>query len=88
MADKYSKLRELLADQNFPLLYPFKFIIKEDAEKLIQIKRIFDETAEFSVRKSKNGNYSSITIKQMMLTTDDIIKRYELLEGIEGVISL
>lgn len=88
MADKYAKLRELLANQNFPLVYPFKFIIKEDADKLVKIKRIFDETAEYSVRESKNGNYSSITIKQMMLNTDDIIKRYELLEGIEGVISL
>ena len=88
MADKYEKLKELLVNQNFPLLYPFKFIIKEDHNKLVQIKQIFDETTEVSVRKSKNGNYSSITIKQMMLNTEDIIKRYKMLEGIEGVISL
>lgn len=85
---KYDKLKELLADQKFPLVYPFKFIIKEDQEKLIKIKRIFDETAEYQVRKSKNGNYSSITIKQMMLTTDDIIAKYEQMEGIKGIISL
>lgn len=88
MADKYAKLKELLADQNFPLMYPFKFIIKEDQEKMVKIKRVFDETAEYSIRKSKNGNYSSITIKQMMMSTDDIIKRYQMLENIEGVISL
>jgi hypothetical protein len=85
---KYDKLKELLADQKFPLVYPFKFIIKEDQEKLIKIKRIFDETAEYQVRKSKNGNYSSITIKQMMLTTDDIIAKYEQMEEIKGIISL
>lgn len=88
MADKYAKLKELLADQNFPLMYPFKFIIKEDQDKMVKIKRVFDETAEYSIRKSKNGNYSSITIKQMMMSTDDIINRYQMLENIEGVISL
>lgn len=88
MADKYAKLKELLADQNFPLMYPFKFIIKEDQDKMVKIKRVFDETAEYSIRKSKNGNYSSITIKQMMMNTDDIINRYQMLENIEGVISL
>ncbi|MEO9531467.1 MAG: DUF493 family protein [Crocinitomicaceae bacterium] len=88
MSDKYEKLRELLAEQKFPLLYPFKFIIKEDNAKLIQIKQVFDETAEYQVRKSKNGNYSSITIRQMMLSSDEIIAKYEQMTGIEGVISL
>ena len=88
MSDKYDKLRELLADQKFPMLYPFKFIIKEDKEKLIKIKQNFDETAEYSVRKSKNGNYSSITIRQMMLSSDEIINKYKLLESISGIISL
>ncbi|MFT4600782.1 MAG: putative lipoic acid-binding regulatory protein [Arenicella sp.] len=86
--ENYDKLKELLEAQTYPLLYPFKFIIKEDQEKLVQIKRIFEETAEFQVRKSKNGNYSSITIKQMMLNTDDIIAKYEQMKGIEGIISL
>ncbi len=85
---KYDKLKELLAEQKFPLQYPFKFIIKEDPEKLVQIKRIFDETAEYQLRKSKKGNYSSITIKQMMLSSEEIIAKYEQMEGIEGVISL
>ena len=88
MNDKYEKLRTLFADQNFPLIYPFKFIITKDEQKIIKIRRIFDETAEISTRDSKNGKYLSITIKQMMLNTDDIIERYERMEAIEGVISL
>lgn len=88
MEDKYAKLKELFEEKNFPLLYPFKFIIKKDQEKMIKIKLIFDETAEISMRDSKNGNYMSITIKQMMLSTDDIISRYRQMEKIEGVISL
>ena len=85
---KYDKLHELLANQKFPLLYPFKFIIKEDPEKLVQIKRVFDETAEYKVRKSKDGNYSSITIKQMMLSSEEIIAKYEQMSEIKGIISL
>jgi putative lipoic acid-binding regulatory protein len=88
MSEKYDKLRALLAEQKFPLLYPFKFIFKQDEAKLIQIKRIFDETAEYQIRKSKNGKYSSITIKQMMLSSDDIITKYQDMGSIEGIISL
>lgn len=88
MVDKYNKLREVLSDQKFPLIYPFKFIIKQDEKKMIAIRQYFDETAEISVRASKNGNYSSITIKQMMLSADDIIIRYQRMEAIEGLISL
>lgn len=88
MSDKYEKLEGLLKEQKFPLQYPFKFIIKEDPEKLVKIKLMFDETAEIEVRKSKNGNYSSITIKQMMLNSEDIISKYKMMESIEGIISL
>ena len=87
-SSKYDKLRELFEENNFPMVYPFKFIIVKDEKKIIRIRRIFDETAEISMRDSKNGKYLSITIKQMMLNTDDIINRYLLMEEIEGVISL
>ncbi|MBD3636783.1 MAG: DUF493 family protein [Crocinitomicaceae bacterium] len=88
MTDKYAKFREIFENQNFPLVYPFKFVIKKDEKKMIRIRRIFDETAEISIRESKNGTYTSITIKQMMLNTDDIIMRYQQMESIEGVIVL
>jgi len=84
----YDKLKALLAQQNFPLVFPFKFVIKKDQDKLVEIKRVFDETAEFSVRESKNGNYISITIKQMMLQPDHIIEKYEQMKKIKGIISL
>jgi len=86
--DEFQKLRELLADQKFPLIFPFKFVIKKDQAKLVEIKRMFDETAEFSVRESKNGNYISITIKQMMLHPDQIIEKYVDMRQIKGIISL
>ena len=88
MGDKYDKLRDILKDYDFPLVYPFKFIIKADQDKLVEIKMIFEETAEFHIRESKKGNFTSITIKQMMLNHDDIINCYVQMEKIDGVISL
>ncbi|MCB9223305.1 MAG: DUF493 family protein [Crocinitomicaceae bacterium] len=88
MSERYDKLRTILKDYNYPLVYPFKFIIEADQDKLVKIKRVFEETAEIQVRESKNGKYSSITIKQMMLNTEDIISCYLEMEKIEGVISL
>jgi len=88
MEDKYTKLKDLLSEYDYPMVYPFKFILKASADKMIQVKRCFDETAEISVRESSKGNFTSITIKQMMLNEDDIIKRYKMLEGVEGLISL
>lgn len=88
MEDKYQKLKEALEERNYPLQYPFKFIFVKDDQKLIQIKQIFDETAEISLRDSKGGKYTSITIKQMMLSAEDIIIRYRQMEKIQGIISL
>lgn len=55
---------------------------------MVEIKLCFDETAEFETHHSKNGNYISVNIKQMMLSSDDILKRYELVARIKNVIPL
>ncbi|MBL7900006.1 MAG: DUF493 family protein [Crocinitomicaceae bacterium] len=88
MSDHAKKLKELLDKENYPLVYLFKFIIKNDHQKMVEIKLCFDETAEFETHHSKNGNYISVNIKQMMLSSDDILKRYELVARIKNVIPL
>ena len=88
MDSRYEKLYELLKDQKYPKLYMYKFIIKQDKSKLVDIKKCFDETAEYKTQESKNGNFISVTIKQMMLSADDIIAKYELVGKIENVITL
>ena len=88
MQDQFKRLKELLDTQNYPSVYLFKFIIKQDQEKMVEIKKCFDETAEFELRPSKNGNYLAVNIKQMMLNSDDIIMRYKLVAKIKNVITL
>jgi putative lipoic acid-binding regulatory protein len=49
---------------------------------------IFGESAEFRERLSAKGNYTSITVLEMMLSADDIFSRYKSAATIEGIISL
>lgn len=88
MADHPGRLKELLDKENYPLVYLFKFIIKNDSDKIVDIKLCFDETAEFETNPSRNGNYISVSIKQMMLSSDDILLRYERVAKIKNVIVL
>ena len=88
MADEYDKLRELLNELNYPSTYLFKFIVKQDPEKVIDIKRCFSEAAEFKTQPSKNGNYIAVSIKEMMLNSEAIIDRYKAVGKIDNVITL
>lgn len=83
-----TRLRELLDKENYPHKYLFKFIIKNDFDKMVDIKLCFDETAEFETTISRNGNYLSVSIKQMMLSSEDILERYERVSKIKNVIVL
>ncbi|MBI3133066.1 MAG: DUF493 family protein [Bacteroidetes bacterium] len=88
MSDQASRLKALLDKENYPSVYLFKFIVKNDLSKVVDIKRCFDETAEFETHPSRNGNYISVSIKQMMLNSDDILVRYERVSKIKNVIVL
>jgi len=88
MQDQFKRLKELLDDQDYPSVYLFKFIIKKDQDKMVEIKMCFDESAEFLTHPSKKGNYISVNIKQMMLNSEDIINRYLAVGKIKDVITL
>lgn len=88
MEDEFAKLRELLAEAEYPSVYLYKFIVKKDEEKIIKIKRCFDESAEIQLHPSKKGNYVSVSIREMMLNSEAIIDRYKEVGKIEHVIAL
>ncbi|MDX5327063.1 MAG: DUF493 family protein [Bacteroidota bacterium] len=90
MEDKYEKLKEQLnAGTSWPSVYMFKFIVPADNQKIAQVENLFNTTeAEVTMRTSKNGNFISITAKEMMMSADKVIERYRQAEGIEGLISL
>ncbi|MFM7235008.1 MAG: DUF493 domain-containing protein [Flavobacteriales bacterium] len=72
----------------WPSIFMFKFILPSDEERITRLKLIFGESAEIRERLSAQGNYTSITIREMMLNADDIFDRYRMAAAIEGIISL
>ena len=65
-----------------------KFIIKSDNRSMALVEVIFDDDAEIIQKQSAKGNYISITVKQVVMSVDEIISIYEKAAEIEGVISL
>lgn len=88
MAEKFDKLsfkEKLEAQNSFPSLYMFKFIVPSGKEA--EIAALFPNN-EVKFRTSSKGNYISATIKAMMPSSDAILKLYEKASEVEGVISL
>ncbi|WP_066757708.1 DUF493 family protein [Crocinitomix algicola] len=88
MDDRFEKLRELLENLNYPSVYMYKFIVKQDPNKVAEIKKCFNESAEITTKPSKNGNYISVSVKEMMLNSEAIIERYKAVGQIDNVITL
>ena len=86
----FDELRKKLEENitSFPYIYMFKFIIKSDNKTMALVEVIFDEDADIIQKQSTKGNYISITVKQVVLSVDEIISIYEKAATIEGVMSL
>lgn len=86
----FDELRKKLEEsiKSFPYIYMFKFIIKADNKTMALVEVIFDDDADIIQKQSTKGNYISITVKQVVMSVDEIISIYEKAAEIEGVISL
>ncbi len=89
-AEFYASLKiNLDKNHNFPEDYLYKFIIVNNQEKLTEIYKVFDVTKNtFSTRESSNGKYISITIQCFVLDAEYVIRLYQEVAKIEGVIML
>jgi putative lipoic acid-binding regulatory protein len=79
-------LREKL-DQHYawPALYTFKFVVPKGKEQ--EVTSLFPQHTA-TLRASKNGNYSSITLQMMMPSSQAVISVYEAAATVEGIIAL
>ena len=86
----FDELRKKLEESvtSFPYIYMFKFIIKADNKTMALVEVIFDDDADIIQKQSTKGNYISITVKQVVMSVDEIISIYEKAAEIEGVMSL
>jgi putative lipoic acid-binding regulatory protein len=80
------KFRSLLDESyQWPDYYEFKFIIKSDDKSLI-----LDKLVGFTIHEtpSKKGNYTSVSARKLMKSTEEVLEIYQLMSTIKGVISL
>lgn len=86
----FDELKKKLEDsiKSFPYIYMFKFIIKADNKTMALVEAMFDEDADIIQNQSSTGKYISITVKQVVMSVDEIIEVYEKAAKIEGVMSL
>jgi putative lipoic acid-binding regulatory protein len=66
----------------------FKFIAPAENRIFALLHDLFPLHAEFTNKQSAGGKYVSITVKELMLSADEVIERYQKASAIEGVIVL
>lgn len=89
MKQNFDSLKEKLEQMTFPSLYLFKFIVKSDLKKIAQIESLFhSERAEIRLQESSKGAFVSISVKEVMLSAEEIIDIYVKSSKIDGVIAL
>jgi len=87
----YIKLKKQLIETSlWPSIYLYKFIVKSDKKKILQIEEHFNNMgAVINTVQSKKGSYTSVSINVKMKNPDAVIAKYREIEhNIEGVISL
>ena len=72
----------------WPSVYMFKFIFEPEHERLEALLAIFPPETEVLRKYSKGGKYLSITVREVMLSADEVVRRYDQTALIEGVIVL
>lgn len=86
----YKRLKEQLEDdKTWPRPYLYKFIVPGDAEKIARVEEAFDGcNANIQITNSSTGKFSSVSVKLMVKSSQDIIDKYITVSTIEGIVSL
>lgn len=88
-AETKQRLKEKLdMVHEWPGVYMFKFIFEPDADRLARVLALFPAESEVLRKYSTGGKYLSLTVKEVMLTADDVVDRYDRASEISGVIVL
>lgn len=72
----------------WPSVYMFKFIFEPDKERLDRVLALFPPEAEVLRKYSKAGKYLSLTAKEVMLSAEEVVSRYDQASEIKGVMVL
>ena len=89
MKPDFENLKDLLEKNNtFPIVYCFKIIVPDNLKKIALIESLFADDAVIERRSSSKGNYISISAKQVVLSSIEVIEIYKKAAAVEGAILL
>ncbi len=72
----------------WPSLYMFKFIMEPDDHRINAVLAVFPPEVEVLRKYSQAGKYVGLTVKEVMMSADEVVARYDQVALIEGVIVL
>ena len=73
---------------SWPSVYMFKFIITDSNRDYAVLRSLFGDESRVFTRHSSGGKYISVTVKEMMLSAEEVVERYRKAAEIEGIIAL
>jgi putative lipoic acid-binding regulatory protein len=88
MSGQFEALAKQLEKEEWPSVYFFKFISPSDNATIAKITSLFKTESAVSLRASSNGNYTSISVKEVMVSPSEVIAIYEKVASFKGVIIL
>ncbi len=86
MSDEQDRIRTLIDEHNdWPSPFLFKFIVPAG-----QLGELRDRLKDFELhqRSSRNGNYTSVSLRPLMESSDAVLAIYERVVDLDGIIRL
>ncbi|MFW5687421.1 MAG: DUF493 family protein [Bacteroidota bacterium] len=80
--------KKLDLHSSWPMNYMFKFIVPAQMDKIARVEALFSNEAIITRNESKNGKFVSISARQRMESSDQIIRVYEKASGIDKILAL
>jgi putative lipoic acid-binding regulatory protein len=79
---------KLIESTSFPSIYMFKFIVESANRNIALVESLFDAESELYTKESSTGKFTSITVKQVVVSVDEVIDIYKRASLIKGIMFL
>ncbi len=87
--DPKERLRARLNEvHEWPSVYMYKMVLEPDQDKITHLLALFPPEAEVLRKYSSSGRYVSITLKQLVMSAEEVLERYEQVHRLGGVMML
>ncbi len=72
----------------WPSPYMFKFIVPTISGKFEALMKVFPQEVDSYTKMSRGGKYTSVTITEVLMSSESVLERYKTVQEIGGIIAL